>query len=186
MVMLLAFKYPTHFIRVGCTAICLKCAHIILQLATFVTSTNISTQQISLWYEGNGYNGKHVHKVDEANLHFFHIANTNTNMDATITIIIKASDIMCCGDMGTSSPLISCSGKSISMGCTLGLKVGPASALIGTVFIICHSSSCCEARIVPIMVFLYLQQITNIDTQHNIPIMAETNCIHCHHSASFM
>ena len=74
-------------------------------------------------------------KVDEANLHFFHIENTNANMDAMITIIIKASDIMCYGDMGTSSPLISCSGKSISMGCTLGLKVGQASALIGTVFI---------------------------------------------------
>ena len=47
-VMLFEFKCPTHFRRVGCTAICLKCAHIILQLATFVTSTKMSTLQIPL------------------------------------------------------------------------------------------------------------------------------------------
>ena len=99
---------------------------------------------------------------------------------------MKASDIMCCGDMGASSPLVSCGGKSISIGCTLGLRVGPASALIGTVLTICHSSSCCKARIVAIIVFLYLQQITKIDTQHNILSMAEMNCIRCHHSASLM
>ena len=142
MVIWLAFKHPTHFSRVGCTAICLKCAHIILQLATFVTSTKISTLQIPLLEEESRYRGKQVRKVDEANLHFFHIANTNANRDAIITIIMKASDIICYGDMGASSPLISCGGKSISMGFTSGLKVGQASALIGTAFIICHSSNC--------------------------------------------
>ena len=114
------------------------------------------------------------------------MANTSANMDAMIMIRIKAHDIICCGDMGASSPLISCSGKSISTGCTSGLRVGPASTLIGTVLIICHSSSCCQAKMVPIIVFLYLQQITKIDTLHSIHNIAETNCIHCHHSASFM
>ena len=114
------------------------------------------------------------------------MANTSTNKDAMIKIIIKASDIICCGDMGASSPLISCGGKSVSMCCTLGLRVGPASALIGTVLIICHSSSCCEAKMVPIIVFLYLQQIIKIHTQHSIPNIAEMNCIRCHHFASFM
>ena len=114
------------------------------------------------------------------------MANASASSDAIITIRIKASNIMCCGNIGASSPLVACGGKSISIGCTSGLKVGPASALIGTVLTICYSSSCCKARIVAIMVFLYLQQIAKIDTQHSIPSMAETNCIHCHHSASFM
>ena len=114
------------------------------------------------------------------------MAYASASSDAIITIRIKASNIICCGDMGASSLLVSCSGKSISISCTSGLKVGPTSALIGTVLTICHSSSCYEARIVPIMVFLYLQQITKIDTQHSILSMAEMNCIHCHHSASFM
>ena len=91
---------------------------------------------------------------------------------------------MCCGDIGASSLLISCSGKSVSMGYTSGLNVGPASALTGTVFTICHLSSCCEAKIEPIIVFLYLQQITKIAIQHNVINMAVTNCICCHHSAS--
>ena len=48
MVMLFEFKCLTHFKKVGCTAICLKCAHIVLQLATFVTSTKMSALQIPL------------------------------------------------------------------------------------------------------------------------------------------
>lgn len=75
--------------------------------------------------------------------------------------------------MGASSPLVSYGGKSVSMGCMSGLRVGPASALIGTVLIIYLSSSCCEAKMVPIIVFLYLQQITKIDTQHSIPNMVK-------------
>ena len=114
------------------------------------------------------------------------MANASANSDAIVTIKMKASDIMCCGDMGASSSLVSCSGKSVSIGCTSGLRVGPASDLIGTILTICHSSSCCEARTVAIIVFFYLQQITKIDTQHNIPRMVETNCIRCHHSASLM
>ena len=68
------------------------------------------------------------------------MANASANSDAMITIRIKASDIICCGDMGASSLLVSCGGKSVSIGCASGLRVGPASALIGTVLSICHSS----------------------------------------------
>ena len=43
------------------------------------------------------------------------MANASTSSDAIITDRIKASDIICCGDMGASSLLFSCGGKSISM-----------------------------------------------------------------------
>ena len=92
--------------------------------------------------------------------------------------------MICSGCIGSFSPLFSCSGKSVRIGCTSGCNVGAASAFIGTVLTICHSSNFCDAKMVPIIVFLYLQQITNIAIQHRAPITAEIICICCHHSVS--